>query len=162
MSDGTLEKSHTLAKYVIKDSHNVGMSERTKFTHEKGKAIYLQSHQNKFHAQTLRDLTFRFSSLTDTERLAPQDIELWEYFATLYKNSNKGIKGRGKDRRVSSSAKLRATTSTTNVDEMSTTTVSSVEDDKGRMNIFHRPSYMSTPSSEDVDFHEQMYSRGPQ
>ena len=32
----------------------------------------------------------------------PQDRELWEYFARLYKNSNKGIKGRGKDRRISS------------------------------------------------------------
>lgn len=29
------------------------------------------------------------------------DKELWEYFAALYKNSNKGIKGRGKDRRIS-------------------------------------------------------------
>lgn len=28
------------------------------------------------------------------------DMELWEYFSTLYKNSNKGIKGRGKDRRI--------------------------------------------------------------
>ncbi len=28
------------------------------------------------------------------------DRELWEYFSTLYKNSNKGIKGRGKDRRI--------------------------------------------------------------
>jgi len=25
---------------------------------------------------------------------------MWEYFATLYKNSNKGIKGRGKNRKV--------------------------------------------------------------
>lgn len=33
-----------------------------------------------------------------------QDKELWEYFATLYKNSNKGIKGRGKDRRISAIA----------------------------------------------------------
>jgi hypothetical protein len=30
-----------------------------------------------------------------------QDKDLWEYFAALYKNSNKGIKGRGKDRRIS-------------------------------------------------------------
>ena len=30
------------------------------------------------------------------------DKELWEYFANLYKNSNKGIKGRGKDRKVGS------------------------------------------------------------
>jgi hypothetical protein len=34
--------------------------------------------------------------------MTPQDRELWEYFATLYKNSNKGIKGRGKDRKISS------------------------------------------------------------
>lgn len=32
-----------------------------------------------------------------------QDRELWTYFAALYKNSNKGIKGRGKDRRISNS-----------------------------------------------------------
>lgn len=35
----------------------------------------------------------------------PQDRKLWKYFATLYKNSNKGIKGRGKDRRISPSSK---------------------------------------------------------
>jgi len=33
--------------------------------------------------------------------VTPQDKVLWEYFASLYKNSNKGIKGRGKDRRIS-------------------------------------------------------------
>ena len=33
--------------------------------------------------------------------MSAQDRELWEYFSTLYKNSNKGIKGRGKDRRIS-------------------------------------------------------------
>lgn len=36
------------------------------------------------------------------ESMSPADRELWEYFASLYKNSNKGIKGRGKDRRVAS------------------------------------------------------------
>jgi hypothetical protein len=29
-----------------------------------------------------------------------EEKQLWEYFASLYKNSNKGIKGRGKDRRI--------------------------------------------------------------
>jgi len=33
--------------------------------------------------------------------VTPQDKVMWEYFASLYKNSNKGIKGRGKDRRIS-------------------------------------------------------------
>ncbi|KAI5286918.1 hypothetical protein KEM52_001822 [Ascosphaera acerosa] len=61
----------------------------------------LKSHQNKFHAQTLRELTVRFATITDTRHMSPEDKELWVYFASLYKNSNKGIKGRGKDRRVS-------------------------------------------------------------
>lgn len=37
--------------------------------------------------------------------MSAQDRKLWEYFATLYKNSNKGIKGRGKDRRISPTSK---------------------------------------------------------
>jgi len=37
------------------------------------------------------------------------DKELWEYFASLYKNSNKGIKGRGKDRRISAVSSSTAT-----------------------------------------------------
>ncbi|KAL2862981.1 C2H2-type zinc finger protein [Aspergillus lucknowensis] len=65
----------------------------------------LKSHQNKFHATTLRNLTLKFSQVIDGEHMSPQDRKLWEYFATLYKNSNKGIKGRGKDRRISPSSK---------------------------------------------------------
>lgn len=60
----------------------------------------LKSHQNKFHAQSLRVLTAKFSSIQSLEQVTPQDQELWEYFASLYKNSNKGIKGRGKDRKI--------------------------------------------------------------
>lgn len=40
----------------------------------------------------------------DAGPMSPADRELWEYFAELYKNSNKGIKGRGKDRRISTTA----------------------------------------------------------
>ncbi|KAL2816380.1 hypothetical protein BDW59DRAFT_10718 [Aspergillus cavernicola] len=65
----------------------------------------LKSHQNKFHATTLRNLTLRFSQVMDGDHMNPADRKLWEYFATLYKNSNKGIKGRGKDRRISPSSK---------------------------------------------------------
>lgn len=59
-----------------------------------------KSHQNKFHAQTLRYLTIRFSNMREGDCVTAADKELWEYFATLYKNSNKGIKGRGKDRKI--------------------------------------------------------------
>ena len=61
-----------------------------------------QSHQNKFHAETLRILAMKFASIDEGDRISKTDKELWEYFSTLYKNSNKGIKGRGKDRRIAS------------------------------------------------------------
>jgi hypothetical protein len=38
--------------------------------------------------------------------MTPAVRSLWTYFASLYKNSNKGIKGRGKDRKISYSAVL--------------------------------------------------------
>lgn len=60
-----------------------------------------QSHQNKFHATTLRYLTTKFATISMGDWVSKEDKELWEYFASLYKNSNKGIKGRGKDRRIS-------------------------------------------------------------
>ncbi|KAF1939328.1 zinc finger protein OZF [Clathrospora elynae] len=61
----------------------------------------LKSHQNKFHAATLRYLTQKFATISLGDWVSQEDKELWEYFASLYKNSNKGIKGRGKDRRIS-------------------------------------------------------------
>ncbi|KNG52586.1 zinc finger protein ozf [Stemphylium lycopersici] len=61
----------------------------------------LKSHQNKFHAATLRYLTTKFATISMGDWVSKEDKELWEYFASLYKNSNKGIKGRGKDRRIS-------------------------------------------------------------
>jgi hypothetical protein len=61
----------------------------------------MKSHQNKFHAATLRYLTQKFANISPGDWVSHEDKELWEYFASLYKNSNKGIKGRGKDRRIS-------------------------------------------------------------
>ena len=43
--------------------------------------------------------------MREGDAVSSADKELWEYFATLYKNSNKGIKGRGKDRRIFSVSK---------------------------------------------------------
>ena len=65
----------------------------------------MQSHQNKFHSETLRKLTMKFTSIHEGGVVSTQDRELWEYFSTLYKHSNKGIKGRGKDRRISPASK---------------------------------------------------------
>ncbi|KAL5615625.1 hypothetical protein BROUX41_005663 [Berkeleyomyces rouxiae] len=62
----------------------------------------LKAHQNKFHEATIKMLTDKFSKMSAGERAnqADPDVKVWEYFATLYKNSNKGIKGRGKGRKV--------------------------------------------------------------
>ncbi|MCJ1248334.1 hypothetical protein MMC30_005551 [Trapelia coarctata] len=65
----------------------------------------LKSHQNKFHAEALRQLTVKFAAMQEGDAVSAADKELWEYFSTLYKNSNKGIKGRGKDRKISATFK---------------------------------------------------------
>ncbi|KAJ5779021.1 hypothetical protein N7457_006741 [Penicillium paradoxum] len=73
----------------------------------------LKSHQNKFHAATLHSLTVRFSQIGESGpmNMSTADRELWIYFAGLYKNSNKGIKGRGKDRRISTTKRSDAQSS---------------------------------------------------
>ena len=71
----------------------------------------LKSHQNKFHADTIRRLKARFETYTEGDVVAEWEKEMWEYFGGLYKNCNKGIKGRGKDRRISTTASVPSLTS---------------------------------------------------
>ncbi|PVH18290.1 uncharacterized protein CXQ87_001210 [Candidozyma duobushaemuli] len=58
----------------------------------------LKSHQNKFHLPTLNRLTQTLAELSGEalEQLPPEEKELLTYFRKLYKNSNKGIRGRGR------------------------------------------------------------------
>ncbi|KAI9844104.1 MAG: hypothetical protein M1837_005818 [Sclerophora amabilis] len=63
------------------------------------------SHQNKFHVTALKQLTQKFATIREGDTVSAADKELFEYFKELYKNSNKGIKGRGKDRKIASSGK---------------------------------------------------------
>ncbi|KFX96437.1 hypothetical protein V490_03349 [Pseudogymnoascus sp. VKM F-3557] len=60
----------------------------------------LKSHMNKFHVETLRGLTARFAESEAREGGGEEEDELLEYFRSLYRNANKGIKGRGKGRKV--------------------------------------------------------------
>ena len=64
----------------------------------------LKSHQNKFHAETIRRLKSRFEDIKEGDVVDSWEKEMWEYFGSLYKNCNKGIKGRGKDRRISNTS----------------------------------------------------------
>ncbi|CAK7227214.1 DNA-binding transcription factor [Sporothrix eucalyptigena] len=65
----------------------------------------MKAHQNKYHVGALQALTAKFAAAAEGDEMAAASIteddrELFGYFAGLYKNSNKGIKGRGKHRRV--------------------------------------------------------------
>ncbi|KAK5944976.1 DNA-binding transcription factor [Knufia obscura] len=62
----------------------------------------LKAHMNKFHEDTLARLSTHFTnqSYEDEFDISKEEAELREYFRSLYKNCNKGIKGRGKGRRV--------------------------------------------------------------
>lgn len=64
----------------------------------------LKSHQNRFHSQTLNTLTHKLAELSGPalERLPPDEKELLMYFKSLYKNSNKGIRGRGRQKNAGS------------------------------------------------------------
>ena len=66
----------------------------------------LKSHQNKFHIETIRKLKLRFENFKEGDVVDNWEKEMWEYFGSLYKNCNKGIKGRGKDRRISNTLML--------------------------------------------------------
>ncbi|KAI8622966.1 hypothetical protein F5Y19DRAFT_468862 [Xylariaceae sp. FL1651] len=60
----------------------------------------LKTHQNNYHKEHLRELELKFSNLSSVTEMSEDDRELWNYFLTVHKNSNKGIKGRGKECRV--------------------------------------------------------------
>ncbi|KAK9371864.1 uncharacterized protein V1513DRAFT_428138 [Lipomyces chichibuensis] len=61
----------------------------------------LKAHQNKFHTDALELLAAKFqhymSADYDESAIPEEDREMFLYFAELYRNANKGIKGRGKD-----------------------------------------------------------------
>lgn len=60
----------------------------------------LKTHHNNFHKDAIKDLTTRFNNLAPGEHLSENEQKLFAHFAELYKNLNKGIKGRGRNRRV--------------------------------------------------------------
>ena len=58
----------------------------------------MKSHQNRFHLDTVLYLTKRMADLDSTQTISEEERALLDYFASVYKNSNKGIKGRGKSK----------------------------------------------------------------
>ncbi|CCC10751.1 hypothetical protein SMACR_04411 [Sordaria macrospora] len=62
----------------------------------------LKYHQNKYHNETIKALAARFDTIEDWSTVSKEDMEIFKDFAVVHKNSNKGIKGRGKHRKVKS------------------------------------------------------------
>ncbi|KAL7936715.1 hypothetical protein V8C35DRAFT_239957 [Trichoderma chlorosporum] len=60
----------------------------------------MKTHQNNFHKPTLQKLTQMFAQFSEHGEVPDNFHDLFEYFQKHYKNSNKGIKGRGKTRAV--------------------------------------------------------------
>ncbi|KAI1422170.1 hypothetical protein F5Y12DRAFT_786967 [Xylaria sp. FL1777] len=60
----------------------------------------LKTHQNNYHKEELRELELKFANMRSVAEMTEADRELWDYFLNVHKNSNKGIKGRGKECRV--------------------------------------------------------------
>ncbi|OAA40338.1 Zinc finger, C2H2-type/integrase, DNA-binding protein [Metarhizium rileyi] len=60
----------------------------------------MKTHQNNFHKETLKDLTSMFIKFAQLGEVPEEHQDLFDYFREHYKNSNKGIKGRGKARTV--------------------------------------------------------------
>ncbi|GME75500.1 unnamed protein product [[Candida] boidinii] len=62
----------------------------------------LKSHQNKFHLKTLNEFTNKLAHLNSNDPLRaieafpPEEQEILLYLGELYKNLNRGIRGRGK------------------------------------------------------------------
>lgn len=60
----------------------------------------MKTHQNNFHKEALHDLTTKFVKFTNEGYIPEEYRTLLDYFKMHYKNSNKGIKGRGKARKI--------------------------------------------------------------
>ncbi|KAI1468406.1 uncharacterized protein F4812DRAFT_366961 [Daldinia caldariorum] len=69
----------------------------------------LKTHHNAYHRETIKRLTQRVRNMTGSEELSAEEQIIFKHFTELYKNLNKGIKGRGPGRKV----KLRNPSSTT-------------------------------------------------
>ncbi|KFA68246.1 hypothetical protein S40285_01544 [Stachybotrys chlorohalonatus IBT 40285] len=65
----------------------------------------MKTHQNHFHSKELQQITAMFVKYATAEVIPEEHRELFEYFKQHYKNSNKGIKGRGKHRNVAPTTK---------------------------------------------------------
>ncbi|KAM0251477.1 hypothetical protein ACHAQJ_008145 [Trichoderma viride] len=71
----------------------------------------MKTHQNHFHKATIQKLIVIFVQFSEHGNVPEDYRELFDYFQKHYKNSNKGIKGRGKTRAVTAREPLHSVAS---------------------------------------------------
>ncbi|KAI1214858.1 uncharacterized protein F4807DRAFT_10568 [Annulohypoxylon truncatum] len=87
-------KPHRLTHYQTKPFRCIFSTCQKTF----GQRGNLKTHHNRFHKDDIKELTMKFKNLAPGDELPEEDKKLFKHFAELYKNSNKGIKGRGSNR----------------------------------------------------------------
>lgn len=92
--------------------------------------------------------------MKEGDSVTAQDKDLWEYFSSLYKNSNKGIKGRGKDRRIATITS--STSSSTSYNSTATANSHSTQrtSNSGPNGIRNERGSRSTSMSSEVEAHD--------
>lgn len=60
----------------------------------------LKAHHNSAHAKTVADFTMHLQEASSMPKLSDEEQEMFVYFCNLYRNANRGIKGRGKGTRT--------------------------------------------------------------
>lgn len=114
----------------------------------------LKAHQNKFHHDTVTSLMGKMKYLaTSPDAFPPEELELLDYFADLYKNANRGIKGRGKDVRL-----VRAPSALTEGDEQQP---SQQRDVKEELPISNTNSTSQTASGQNSQGRQQYHLPNP-
>ncbi|SPQ21086.1 cde855a6-0318-4496-a2f5-645bfa3dfa69 [Thermothielavioides terrestris] len=91
-------------------------------THERRELRARWSHQNTYHVEAIEAFHAKLASIEDKSMITEEDKEMARYITEVHNLANKGIKGRGKGRKVKrllplpmqpSSAAAAATTTTT-------------------------------------------------
>ncbi|PRT54503.1 Asparagine-rich zinc finger protein AZF1 [Wickerhamiella sorbophila] len=60
----------------------------------------LKAHHNSAHAKTVAEFTMHLQEASSMPKLSNEEQEMFTYFCNLYRNANRGIKGRGKGTRT--------------------------------------------------------------
>ncbi|MCJ1472827.1 hypothetical protein MMC13_001476 [Lambiella insularis] len=159
-SDGTLERDRTHVRHAASGLHRKATSVliASFMSRENLLFVGLRSVANnslswETSKNALRNLTATFAAMREGDTVSTMDKELWEYFSDLYKNSNRGIKGRGKDRRISTGLSDYAALKQENSSSNGSSTFSEDEHTAVLASMYRPPEDRGNQGNVDVEAH---------